>query len=185
MIIGVTGKIASGKSEILKILGVRGFYCIDADKIVHDLYKSGGSGAKVVAAVFGDGFLNDNGSVDRVKLRDVVFSDEAKLKLLNDVIHPLVYAEISGLVQARADKDIAIEATYFDHDFLEDFVDKLVWVERPKAEILKALIDEREFTPELAAKVCNNIEKSPDVDFVLKNDGDLNDLKLKVSHIPS
>lgn len=180
MIIGVTGKIASGKSEVLKVLGERGFYCIDADKIVHDLYKSEGSGAKVIAAVFGKKFLVKDGSVDRVKLRDIVFANEAKLKLLNDVIHPLVYEEISLLTKKNEGKDIAIEATYFDPNFLEDFVDKLIWVERPESEILKVLVEERGFPPELAVKVCNNVEKPVNVDFVLKNDGSLSDLELQV-----
>lgn len=183
MIIGVTGKIASGKSEILKIFGAHGFYCIDADKIVHDLYKSGGSGSKVIAAVFGDKFLAKDGSVDRVKLREEVFADEAKLKLLNDVIHPLVYEEIALLTKQNEAKNIAIEATYFDPNFLEDFVDKLIWVERSEVEILKVLVKERGFSPELAAKVFNNIEKPADVDFVLKNEGDLGDLRNSVGSV--
>lgn len=183
MIIGVTGKIASGKSEVLKMLGERGFYCIDADRIVHDLYKSGGSGAKVIVAVFGEKFLAKDASVDRVKLREEVFFDEAKLKLLNDVIHPLVYEEIALLTKQNEGKDIAIEATYFDPNFLEDFVDKLIWVERPESEILKVLMKERLFSPELAAKVLNNIGKPADVDFLLKNDGSLKDLETGVSSI--
>lgn len=152
MIIGITGKIASGKSRLMKEYEGHGFYCIDADKIVHDLYRSGGSGAKVIATVFGEKFLNEDGSVDRAKLRDVVFTDEAKLKLLNDVIHPLVYAEISDLLKKNEGKNIAIEATYFDPNFLEDFVDELVRVERPKDEIIKCLVEERGFTEEMAEK---------------------------------
>lgn len=152
MIIGITGKIASGKSRLMKEYEKRGFYCIYADKIVHDLYVSGGSGAKVISAVFGEKFLNKDGSVDRVKLRDMVFADEAKLKLLNDVIHPLVYEEISDLVKKNEGKNIAIEATYFDPNFLEDFVDEVVLVERPKEEIIKCLVEERGFTEEMAEK---------------------------------
>lgn len=180
MIIGITGKIASGKSRLMKEYEKRGFYCIYADKIVHDLYVSGGCGSKVISAVFGEKFLNKDGSVDRVKLRDVVFADEAKLKLLNDVIHPLVYEEISDLVNKNEGKNIAIEATYFDPNFLEDFVDELIWVERPEVEILKVLTGERGFSPELAAKVYNNIEKPAEVDLELKNDGDLDSLREQV-----
>ncbi|MCX6734995.1 MAG: dephospho-CoA kinase [Candidatus Peregrinibacteria bacterium] len=150
MVIGITGKIASGKSRLMKEYEERGFYCIYADKIVHDLYVSGGVGAKVLAAVFGKKFLNEDGSVDRMKLRDVVFTDEAKLKLLNDVIHPLVYEEISILMKKKKSENIAIEATYFDPNFLEDFVDEVVLVERPKEEIIECLVKERGFTVEMA-----------------------------------
>ncbi len=180
MIIGVNGKIASGKSEVLKILSARGFYCIDADKIVHDLYVAGGIGAKVVAAVFGEGFLNENGAVDRMKLRDEVFADEAKLKLLNDVIHPLVYEEISGLLQKHVSENIAIEATYFDPNFFEDFVDKLVWVERPQEKVMETLVAERGFSQESSVIAFELINKPSKIDLELKNDGDLVSLKEKL-----
>lgn len=173
MIVGVTGKIASGKSEVLKMFGERGFYCIDADKIVHDLYESGGSGAKVIAAVFGEKFLNGDGSVNRVKLRDVVFADEAKLKLLNDVIHPLVYEEIAFLTKKHVGENVAIEATYFDPNFLEDFVDKLVWVERPRDQIVKTLVTERGFSEESSVAAFEFIKEPGDVDLELKNNENL------------
>ncbi len=177
MIIGVAGKIASGKSEVLKMLGERGFYCLDADKIVHDLYRIGGAGAKVVAAVFGGVFLNEDGSVNRVKLRDVVFADEAKLKLLNDVIHPLVYEEIAFLTKKHVGENVAIEATYFDPNFLEDFVDKLIWVERPEEEVLKVLVNERGFSQESSTVAYELIIKPREFDVELKNDGNLAFLK--------
>lgn len=176
MILGVCGKIASGKSEILKILKKRGFYCINADKIVHDLYQSGKAGAKRIEAVFGGKFLSEDGSVDRMKLRDAVFADENKLKLLNDIIHPLVYEEIAGILAKHGNSaDVAIEAVYFDENFLNDFVDKLMWVERPKEKIIKTLIGERGFSQELAEKAYDLIGKPSDetIDFLVENNSDL------------
>jgi len=152
MIIGITGKIASGKSRLMKEYEDRGFYCIYADKIVHDLYKNDEAGAKVIETVFGKKFLNEDGSVNRVKLRDVVFNDENKLKLLNDVIHPLVYEEIQNLVNRHKNRDIAIESIYFDPNFLEDFVDKVVVTERSHEDIVKSLMEERGFTKEMAER---------------------------------
>ncbi|MBI5753578.1 dephospho-CoA kinase [Candidatus Peregrinibacteria bacterium] len=183
MVLGICGKIAAGKSEVLKILFEKGFYCIDADKIVHDLYVKDGLGTKRVAAVFGRKFLKSDGSVDRLKLRKVVFEDENKLKLLNDVIHPVVYEEIRELLCKNKNANVAIEATYFDEDFLADFVDKLVWVERPKEQIFATLIDERSFSEDLAEKAFALIDKLSDVDFVLKNEGSLKDLEKVVDSL--
>lgn len=179
MILGVCGKIASGKSEILKILKKRGFYCIDADKIVHDLYQSGKAGAKRIEAVFGGKFLSKDGSVDRVKLRDAVFADENKLKLLNDIIHPLVYEEIAGILAKHGNSaHVAIEAVYFDENFLNDFVDNLMWVERSREEIMAVLVGEREFSRDLAEKAYDLIGKpsEQEIDFIVENDGDLSTL---------
>lgn len=180
MILGICGKIASGKSEVLKILKKHGFYCIDADKIVHDLYESGGLGAKRVEAYFGKKFLQKDGSVDRAKLRQVVFSDENKLKLLQDIIHPAVYNEISSLLQKHTDEDIAIESVFFDKDFLGDFVDRLIWVERDKKEILRVLTQERGFDKNLARKAIDLVQKPQKVDFEVRNVGGLDLLEALV-----
>lgn len=183
MIIGVCGKIASGKSEIMKILKKKGFYCIEADKIVHDLYKSGGVGAKKIAAYFGEGFLKKDGSVDREKLRNVVFNDDDERKMLENLIHPEVYAEIQRILPGVKAKNVAIESIYFDHSFLEDFVDKILWVERPIGDIKKVLIEERGFFEGLAIKLIHLIERPREVDFIIENSGELKDLEKSVGEL--
>lgn len=184
MILGVCGKIASGKSEVLRILKINGFHCIYADKIVHDSYKSGGVGGRKIAAVFGKCYLNKNGDVDREKLRDVVFNDENKLKLLNGIIHPVVYEEIAGILSKLSlDENVAIEAVYFDEDFLNDFVDKLLWVERPREQIVEVLTKDRGFSLELAEKAVSYIDKPNEVDFTLENNSDLSLLERGVKKI--
>jgi len=177
MIIGIQGKIASGKSEVLKILGQRGYYCIDADKIVHDLYKSGGVGAKKVEAYFGRKFLKKDGAVDRVKLRNEVFANDDERRYLENLIHPEVHAEIERLLKRTKKRKIAIESIYFDPDFLDDFVDELWWVERPRSECLRVLVEERVFSEELAEKVLDLIEKPENFDLVVKNGEGLEELE--------
>lgn len=164
MIIGVCGKIASGKSTQMKKFEVKGFYCIYADKIVHDLYKAGGEGAQKIALVFGKKYLARDGSVDRIKLRNKVFEDENFRKYLENVIHPLVYEEIVRLLKVNKAKNVAIESAYFDQNYLGDFVDEIVWVERPKKDILKTLIGDRGMSEEVAEKAYEIIKKPFRVD---------------------
>ncbi len=177
MILGITGKIASGKSELLKILKNNGFYTIDADKIVHDLYKSGASGALKVAAYFGKKFLNKDGSVNKEKLRDEVFQNDDERKYLENLIHPEVYREVEDLLVKYKGKNIAIESVYFDSDFLDDFVDKLIWVERDEDKILKTLTEERGFSLGLAKKIISLFMKPEKLSNVLKNNSTLDDFK--------
>ncbi len=177
MILGITGKIASGKSEVLKILKKKGFYAIDADKIVHDLYKAGASGAIKVAAYFGKKFLNNDGSVNRKKLRDEVFNNDDERKYLENLIHPEVYSEIEELLGKHKDRDVAIEAVYFDANFLNDFVNKLIWVERDEDKILNTLMNDRGFDLEMAKKLVSLIEKPGDVKLILENNSALDDFK--------
>lgn len=176
MILGVCGKIASGKSVVMKILAKRGFYCIDADKIVHVLYKKGATGSKKIAAYFGEQFLRSDGSVNREKLRKVVFADDDERKMLENLIHPEVYAEIQRLLPKLSGKNVAIESVYFDQGFLGDFVDKILWVERSEGEIKKVLIKERGFSSAMAQKLADLIQKPKKVDFVIENYGELKDL---------
>lgn len=176
MIVGVMGKIASGKSEIMRIFEEKGFFCIDADRIVHDLYQADGEGSKRIAAVFGDDFVDSSGAVDRVALRNEVFADENKLKLLNNIIHPIVFEEIINIL-SRKKENVAIEAVYFDQNFLDDFVDKLIWVERPMEEIRRILLNQRNFPSELVDFAIDSIKKPKEVDLVVNNVGSKSDLR--------
>lgn len=183
MIFGICGKIASGKSEVMKILKKEGFYCIDADKIVHDLYKSRATGAKKIAAYFGKKFLNKDGSVNRSKLRQEVLNNVDERKYLENLIHPEVYAEIERLLARTRKRKIAIEMVYFDQNFLNDFVDKLIWVERPMDRILKVLVKDRGLKPEMAQKMANLVEKPARVDLIIVNNSTLKDLRLALAKI--
>ena len=177
MILGILGKIASGKSEMLKLLKNKGFYTISADKIVSDLYKSGASGALKIANYFGDKFLNKDGSVDKIKLRDEVFNNEDERKYLENIIHPEVYNEILLLLKKHKDRNIAIESVYFDNNFLEDFVDKIYYVERPDEDIVKTLVDKRGFDISLANKVVKYFNPPADKRHIIKNNSSLEDFK--------
>lgn len=184
MILGITGKIASGKTEVMKILAKNGFYCIYADKIVHELYKSGEEGAKKIENVFGKEYLKKNGQVDRIKLRNLVFNNPKKLEILNKAIHPLVFKKIRILLNEMEGKNIAIESVYLDLNFFDDgLIDKIIWIERPVEEILKVLTNDRRFSENLAKKAAKFITKPKGVDFIVENEGNLSDLKISVMNI--
>ena len=117
MILWVSGKIASGKSEVLKVFEEEGFFCIDADKIVHEFYEPGGLGALKVLELFGEEFLDEEGAVNRTKLRDLVFFDTEALGRLNESIHPLVFDEIQKRLPKEG--DIAIEAAFLSENLFE------------------------------------------------------------------
>lgn len=186
MIIGITGKIAAGKSEALKILKRRGFYCIDADKVVHDLYKNGQKGQALVKKYFGDQCLLANGDVDREKLAKLVFQSRPKLLLLNRLIHPCVGEVIKELIEREKDnyKNIAVEAVYFDERYLLGIVDKVLLVERDFNKAKAVLRDERGLPEDIGQKIYDSVKTPKKVHFVVKNNGSIEDLEkelLKIS----
>lgn len=186
MILGITGKIASGKSEALKILKKIGFYCIDADKAVHDLYKNGGVGQVLVEKHFGKEYLLSNGDVDRKKLGKLVFMNKSKLLILNKLIHPCANEEIKKRVikALRNDnKNIAIEAVYLDQNQLGSLVDKILIIERSEEKRLEVLIKKRGETAVIAEKMINIIKVPKKANFVIQNNGSLNDLENELRKI--
>ncbi len=91
--VGLTGGLASGKTTVAERLAEYGIPVLDADQVVHDLYRPGRPGAGAVAMVFGVQVIDSTGGVDRKKLAARVFNDPPSLKILNGLIHPLVITE--------------------------------------------------------------------------------------------
>jgi dephospho-CoA kinase len=88
-VIGLTGGVGSGKSTVAEMLRELGATVIDADEAAHQAYAPGTPGFDAVVAEFGRDFVRD-GAIDRQKLGALVFNDEAALRRLNEIVHPLV-----------------------------------------------------------------------------------------------
>ncbi len=90
--IGLTGGVASGKSEIARRFEALGVFVTDADVIARDLVASGGPVLAQIVAVFGAAILHANGALDRGALRQRVFADEAAREQLETIMHPPIRA---------------------------------------------------------------------------------------------
>lgn len=95
MKIALTGGIACGKSMFAKFLTELGIRVLDADDVVHDLQKKHGKSVTPIFQAFGDAVLASDGSIDRARLASIVFSDPAKRRLLESIVHPLVLARLT------------------------------------------------------------------------------------------
>ncbi|MFV2071617.1 MAG: dephospho-CoA kinase [Thermoanaerobaculales bacterium] len=105
---GLTGGLASGKSTVARMLAARGASVFDADAGVHDLYRPGKAGARVVAELFGDQVLDAEGGVDRRALGHLVLQDaDARLRLETE-IHPLVRAMVAAWRESLGPVQVAV-----------------------------------------------------------------------------
>ena len=98
--VGLTGGIGSGKSEVGRRLAARGAVLLDADKAARAVVEPGTPGLARIAGAFGPGVLRDDGSLDRGKLAEIVFADEAARGTLNAIVHPLVHDHMRAAEQA-------------------------------------------------------------------------------------
>ena len=75
MLIGLTGNIATGKSEVARMLAELGARVIDADQVAHEVMRPGGPAYGAVVEAFGPEILAPDGTIDRAKLGAIVFRD--------------------------------------------------------------------------------------------------------------
>ncbi|SAK83591.1 dephospho-CoA kinase [Caballeronia hypogeia] len=91
--IGLTGGIGSGKSTVADLFAARGVPLIDTDLIAHQITAPGGVAMPLIASEFGQDFIAANGSLDRAKMRALVFADDTAKTRLEAIVHPLIRAE--------------------------------------------------------------------------------------------
>lgn len=101
-IIGLTGGIASGKTNIARALAREGAFVIDADEISHSLTRAKGAALSRLRERFGEGIF-DGELLNRKRLGDLVFADKSSLEALNAILHPMIREELEKQIRARAD----------------------------------------------------------------------------------
>lgn len=94
LIIGLTGGIGCGKTTITDIFKSLGTPVVDADEIAHELVRPHKKALTTIVKTFGKGILNTNHTLDRNKLRQIIYADSSKKKILEDILHPLIYKEM-------------------------------------------------------------------------------------------
>ena len=103
--IGLTGSIAVGKSYVCEVLRELGAFVLDADQTAREVVKPDTPGWQAIVDNFGQGVLQIDKQLDRVKLGAIVFADESKRQLLNSIVHPLVFkAQDRWLAEKEAEK---------------------------------------------------------------------------------
>ena len=98
--LGVTGGIGSGKSSVTQILATMGAACIDADAISRATTASGGKAIPAIEKSFGSAMVNAQGSLERERMRALVFKDPSARTKLEAIVHPLVALEIASQTDA-------------------------------------------------------------------------------------
>ncbi len=183
-VIGITGPIGTGKSAVLKILEELGAEVIDADKVAHQVMEPGGAAYEAVVAEFGPDILRPDGRIDRARLADIVFNDPDALRRLERIVHPAVYQEIKGRIEATDKSIVALEAIKLLEAGLSLSLCDEVWVVVADEQVqLKRLkqrgMSEEEARRRLAAQMPRT-EYERRADVVIDNSGSLAELRQQV-----
>lgn len=104
LIIGLTGGIGSGKSEVSRLFSELGVPIVDVDVISHQLTAKGQSTLQAIANQFGTIVLNKDGSLNRERLREIVFNKPEARHALEAIMHPAIYEE--AMIELNRNKAI-------------------------------------------------------------------------------
>lgn len=140
IIIGLTGSFGSGKSTVAKIFKSKGAKVIDADRIAHDCMRKGSPVYSKVVSFFGEGILNKIKEINRPRLGDIVFKNNAHLKKLNNIVHPQVIRKIRNELRRIKKGVIILDAPLLLEAGLVPAVDKIVVVKLDRDVQIKRLL---------------------------------------------
>lgn len=189
MFIGITGGVGAGKSTILQILKEKyDAHLIMADDVAKELMCRGKSAYRKIVQTFGDEILGDDLEINRQKLSSIVFQDDDKLLMLNQIVHPLVQKAIlkekDKISKKNPEKLIVLEAALLIEAGYRDFLDELWAVIADKEVRIKRLMDSRGYSREksesIIAAQLSDEEFRRVCDFVIDNSGSLSDSERQI-----
>ena len=161
----------------MAMLADLGAATVDADEVAHGVLLREGGAYKAVVAAFGVGILDAEGAINRRALGAIVFNDDAALKRLEAITHPVIRSEIDRRVRAAAAVVVVIEAIKLLEGGLKDVVDAVWVVNASEERQLARLIAGRGLPAgEAARRIAlqnSQADKLRQADVVIENDGDL------------
>jgi dephospho-CoA kinase len=184
--IGLTGGIASGKSTVTQYLTEKGYPVVDADKIARHIVDVGKPALDEIVEAFGESYLNTDGSLNRKKLGELVFTDKESREILNNITHEKIFCEMLKEIEflfsdhniVFADVPLLFESKrtdYYDEIWLV-YVTHEVQVNRLVA---RDKVSENFAKKQIAAQM--SLEKKKQLaDKVFNNDGGYEELYEKV-----
>lgn len=145
-IIGLTGNIASGKSRVAALWRARGIPVGDSDAFAREAVEPGTEGLRKIEARFGSEVLRPDGTLDRARLRSIVFSDPEARRDLEAIVHPVIAAlRDLWLAERRGEGHalVVLEIPLLFEAGLEDSVDRIVFVDAGEEERIRRLVEDR------------------------------------------
>lgn len=184
-IIGITGTIASGKSQITKYLLKKGYLVIDSDALVAKMYLDNEEFKKKLITLLGKKIVKDN-QIDKKIVASLVFNDEALLKQLNELSHPIIINIIRNELLKHKGL-VFIDAPLLYESKFDAFCDYVIVVSTNEHTQIERLKKRDKLSVEDARKRVasqqDQSEKVKKADFVLDNNGTLKNLFKQVDEI--
>lgn len=187
IVFGLTGGSGAGKSTVADVLRDFGVHVIDADKIARQIVERGEPCLRELCEEFGTGILEPDGSLNRRKLGDMVFSDSKKLKSLNKITHKYIKENIVSRLALCNCELAAIDGAVIIGSEIEGLCEFIISVLADRKARVKRILERDSLTLEQAE---NRLKSQPEDDFyirnsdyVIYNNGSTKELDLKIRKV--
>ena len=174
--IGLTGGIASGKSTVAELFGARGIPVIDTDEIARQIVAPGRPAHRQVAEAFGSEVLDDNGALDRRRLRGLVFADPVQRRRLEAILHPAILEEMARQSEKAGGPYQILVIPLLIETAGESDIDRILVVDSPvELQIRRLLARDAENEPQARAMIAAQASREQRLavaDDVIVNDSD-------------
>jgi dephospho-CoA kinase len=189
--IGVTGGIGSGKSTVCALFASRGRVVIYADAIARDLTEHDAGIREQIKKAFGVDIYRTDGSLQRKKLAEIVFTDPRLRKKLDSIVHPRVFEAIDRAITmldaSGRSPYVMVEAALIFESGMDAHLDYTVVVDAPENVRISRVISRDACTrDEVMIRIQSQMpveQKLKRADFVIDNGGDETELAARVAFL--
>ncbi|HUX48971.1 MAG TPA: dephospho-CoA kinase [Dehalococcoidia bacterium] len=192
VIVGLTGSVGTGKSTVANLFKELGAYVVDWDELAREVTRPHLKAWKEIVEYFGKSILNEDLTINRQKLADIVFSDKEKVAKLNQIVHPEVLKEderMTSEIKSLDPNALIIKDIPLLFELTRPiFVDRIVVVSASEQTQLRRLEETGMSREDAQNRIKSQLpleEKIESADFVINNDGPLEETKKQVEEIYS
>lgn len=187
MILGITGNIASGKSTVSSIFKDLGFKLYDADKIAKEILNKKET-IKKITEKFPKEIIGNDGYVNKIKMKELIFKSDEYRDLLNSIIHPLVFEFYKNIKNENIkNENIIFDIPLLYETNMQTLCDKVVLVVSDYNLKIERISKRDNISVDLAKKIIesqmDDEAKMRKADYVIFNNGSYEKLKEKTLEI--
>ena len=184
MVIGITGGIASGKSNVCNVIKELGYPIISCDEITKQDYQIGGKIYNVVLERFGNEYLKDDNTIDRKKLAKLIFNNKSAKMLLDSITHPIIKDELLNEISKYNDGLIFVEIPLLYEAKFDSICDKVICVFLSQKYQVERLMEREGIDEDYAlAKIHSQMDlymKKSLADYVINSKGNFDETRQQV-----
>ena len=184
-VVGLTGGIGCGKSTVSRLFADLGITIVDTDILAKKFTEVNGLAVNAIREAFGDGCINSVGAVDRVKMLDLIFSDNNARTRLEKILHPLILKEVTIQIKeiTEAYIIIVVPLLFETHDY-DNTVERVLVVDCSESlQLLRTMTRSRLSEEKVKAIMATQVTRQRRLqlaDDIITNDHDIDSLKRQV-----